>query len=110
MSKKINAALKDLKKALNKHADAVGGSSVSLKKSQRASAKVAAAASAYAEAVHAKSGVGNPFDEMVQPGLEDSTLASLAAERDAIAKHLTGPIPLQKSAPTRKSPQSKATA
>jgi len=95
MSKKIDAALKDLKKALNKHADAVGGSTVSLKKAQRASAKVAAAASAYAEAVHAKSGVGNPFDDMVQPGLESSTLASLAAERDAIKQHLTGPIPVQ---------------
>ena len=96
MSKKIDAALKDLKKALNKHADAVGGSAVSLKKAQRATAKVAAAASAYAEAVHAKSGMGNPFTDMVQPGLEQSTLASLHAERDAIAKSLTGPIPVQK--------------
>lgn len=98
MSKKIDAALKDLKKALNQHADAVGGSAVSLKKAQRASAKVAAAATAYAEAVHAKSGVGNPFDEMIQPGLEQSTLASLAAERDAIALHLTGPIPVHRPA------------
>ena len=96
MSKKIDAALKDLKKALDKHADAVGGSAVSLKKSQRASAKVAAAATAYAEAVHAKSGLGNPFSEMLQPGLENSTLESLAAERDAIAKGLTGPIAVQK--------------
>ena len=95
MSKKIDSALKDLQKALKKHADAVGGSAVSLKKAQRASAKVAAAATAYAEAVHAKSGMTNPFDEMVQPGLEQSTIASLNAERDAIAKHLTGPIPIQ---------------
>ena len=99
MSKKIDAALKDLKKALTKHADAVGGSAVSLKKAQRAGAKVAAAATAYAEAVHAKSGMGNPFDDMVQPGLDGGTLASLAAERDAIAKHLTGPIPVQDKAP-----------
>jgi hypothetical protein len=97
MSKKIDAALKDLKKALNKHADAVGGSSVSLKKAQRATAKVAAAATAYAQAVHKKSGLGNPFDDMIQPGLEQSTLASLAAERDAIAKNLTGPIPVQEA-------------
>jgi hypothetical protein len=96
MSKKIDAALKDLKKALTKHASAVGGDAVSLKKAQRASAKVAAAATAYAELVHAKSGMGNPFSEMVQPGLEESTLASLHAERDAIAKSLTGPIPIQK--------------
>jgi hypothetical protein len=95
MSKKIDAALKDLKKALDKHADAVGGSAVSLKKAQRASAKVAAAATAYAAAVQAKSGLGNPFDDMVQPGLESTTLASLAAERDAIKQHLTGPIPVQ---------------
>ena len=95
MSKKIDAALKDLKKALTKHAEVVGGSAVSLKKAQRANAKVAAAATAYAEAVHSKSGMGNPFDDMVQPGLENATLASLAAERDAIAQHLTGPIPVQ---------------
>lgn len=93
MSKKIDAALKGLKKALNKHADIVGGSVVSLKKSQRASAKVAAAADAYAAAVSAKSGLGNPFTGMET--LEDSTIASLAAERDQIAKNLTGPIPVQ---------------
>jgi hypothetical protein len=97
MSKKIDAALKDLIKALKKHADAVGGDAVSLKKAQRASAKVAAAASNYAEAVLSKSGVGNPFDDMIQPGLQQSTLASLHAERDAIAQALTGPIPIQKS-------------
>ncbi len=94
MSKKIDAALKDLKKALNSHADAVGGSAVSLKKAQRATAKVAAAASAYAEAVHAKSGMDNPFNGMVQPGLPESTIASLHAERDAIARSLTGPVPV----------------
>lgn len=98
MSKKIDAALKDLKKALNAHADAVGGSAVSLKKAQRASSKVAAAASAYAEAVHTKSGMGNPFDDMAQLGLERATIASLAAERDSIAHHLTGPIQVQKQA------------
>ena len=95
MSKKIDSALKDLKKALNKHADIVGGSAVSLKKSQRASAKVAAAADAYAAVVQAKSGLGNPFTGMET--LEDSTLASLAAERDQIAKNLTGPIPVQQA-------------
>ena len=98
MSKKIDEALKELKKALNKHAEATGSSAVSLKKAQRASAKVAAAASAYAEAVHAKSGLGNPFDDMVQPGLESTTLASLAAERDKIKQNLTGPIPVQEQA------------
>lgn len=95
MSKKIDAALKDLKKALDRHADVVGGSAVSLKKSQRASAKVAAAADAYAAAVTAKSGLSSPFLDMESLG--DSTIASLEAERDEIAKHLTGPIPVQQA-------------
>jgi hypothetical protein len=99
MSKKIDAALKDLIKALKKHAEAVGGDAVSLKKAQRASAKVAAAASRYAAVVLAKSGVGNPFDDMMQPGLPQSTMTSLSAERDAIAQGLTGPVPIQKAVP-----------
>ena len=59
---------------------------------------MAAAASAYAEAVHAKSGMGNPFADVLEPGLEATTLASLTAERDALAKNLTGPVPVQKAA------------
>lgn len=97
MSKKIDAALKDLKKALDKHAAVVDDRHVSLKKGQRASAKVTAAASAYAEAVYAKSNLASPFDDVLQPGLEQSTIESLAAERDAIAKNLTGSVPIQHS-------------
>ncbi|MDJ0336358.1 hypothetical protein QMG83_14100 [Salinibacterium sp. G-O1] len=96
MSKKIDAALKDLKKALKTHAEVVGGSAVSLKKAQRASSKVAAAATAYAEAVHSKSGMGNPFDDMGPLALERATLDSLSAERDALQKRSTGPIDVQK--------------
>jgi hypothetical protein len=92
MSKKIDAALKDLKKALNKHAEVAGSKPVSLKKAQRASAQVAAAATAYAEVVHAKRGMANPFDDMLQPGLDTGTLASLSAERDSIKNNMTGPI------------------
>jgi predicted NACHT family NTPase len=86
MSKKIDASLKDLIKALRKHAEAVGGSRVSLKKSQRAGAKLQATATAYAAAVHAKTGLGSPFNDVVSPGLENVTLNSLLAERDALAK------------------------
>lgn len=92
MPKKIGSALKQLVKALEKHADAVTGSSVSSKKAQRAGARVAAAATAYAEAVHAKTGLGNPFDDMIQPGLEHSTIVSLSAERDLLAKGRTEPV------------------
>jgi hypothetical protein len=104
MSKKIDAALKDLKKALDKHAAVVGARHVSLKRAQRANAKVTAAASAYAEAVHTKSNLANPFDDVLQPGLEKSTIESLAAERDSIAKNLTGPVPIQNSSPAAQAP------
>ena len=85
MSKKIEASLKDLIKALRAHADAVGNSRVSLKKSQRASAKLQSAASAYAAAVHAKTGLDSPFNDVKSPGLENVTLNSLLAERDSLA-------------------------
>ena len=77
MSKKIEASLKDLIKALRTHADAVGGSHVSLKKSQRASAKLQSTASAYAAAVYAKTGLDSPFNDVASPGLENVTLNSI---------------------------------
>jgi hypothetical protein len=98
MSKKIDSALKDLIKALKKHADVADERHVSLKRSQRATAKVRAAASAYAAAVHARSGLGNPFDEVLDPALDEATLQSLADERDKIAQSLTSPVPVQSAA------------
>jgi len=95
MSKKIDAALKDLVKALKKHADVADERHVSLKGSQRATARVRAAATAYAAAVHARSGLGNPFAEVLDPALDEATLQSLSAERDQIAQSLTSPIPVQ---------------
>jgi hypothetical protein len=88
MPTKIDVALKDLTKALRKHADAVGGDRVSLKRSQRASAKLQATASAYAAAVYAKTGLDSPFNDVVSPGLEKVTLNSLLAERDALASQV----------------------
>ena len=85
MSKKIDASLKDLIKALRKHADLVGGGRASLKKSQRASLKLQSTASAYAAAVYAKTGLDSPFNDVASPGLENVTLNSLLAERDALA-------------------------
>jgi hypothetical protein len=98
MSKKIDSALKDLTKALRKHAAVAGERHVSLKRSQRATAKVRAAANAYVSAVHARSGLPNPFDELTDPALDAETLESLTAERDAIARSVTGPIPIQAKA------------
>ena len=98
MSKKIDSALKDLIKALRKHAQVASERHVSLKRSQRATARVHGAATAYAAAVHARSGLGNPFDDIIDPALDDETLQSLTAERDAIARSVTGPIPQQQGA------------
>ena len=92
MSKKIDAARKTLSKALKKHAEIVGAHAVSLKKAQRASARVQAAAADYAAVVQAKSGLPSPFDALDTSGLEASTIASLKAERNAIHNKLTGPI------------------
>jgi len=95
MSKKIDAALKELKKALNKHAEVVGAPAVSLKKAQRASARVLEALENYAAVVEKKSGIESPFRGIARTGLEPATIASLAAERDRIAKNLTGPVAVQ---------------
>ncbi|WP_394769967.1 hypothetical protein [Lacisediminihabitans sp.] len=95
MSKKIDATLKDLIKALENHAKVVGGRNASLKKSQRAAAKLQAAASAYSVAVYTKTGLDSPFNDVLRPGLDEATVASLEAERDALAKIVTGSIPLQ---------------
>lgn len=98
MSKKIDAALKELKKALNKHAEVVGAPAVSLKKAQRASARVIEALDNYATIVEQKSGIESPFRGLLRPGLEPATIASLTAERNRIAENVTGPVPVQEAA------------
>ena len=85
MSKKIDAALKDLIKALEKHAEAVGGSRISLKKTERASAKVQEAATTYAQVVYEKSGLESPLSLVALGGLDAATISSLAAERDKLS-------------------------
>lgn len=90
MSKKIDEARKHLTKALKNHADVVGGQAVSLKKAERAAARVAEAASAYAELVEKKTGLASPFQGVEPAGLEPDSVASLEAERDKLS---TRPIP-----------------
>jgi hypothetical protein len=85
MSKKIDAARKRLTKALKKHAAIVGGSAVSLKKAQRAATEIHQAAIDYSAVVQSKTGIESPFPLLWQDGLEPSTVASLVAERDAMA-------------------------
>jgi len=85
MSKKIDAALKVLIKALEKHADAVGGSRISLKKAERASAKVQEAATVYAQVVYEKSGLESPLSLVALSSLDAETISSLSAERDKLS-------------------------
>jgi hypothetical protein len=98
MSKKIDSALRRLIKALEKHADALGGARVSLKKAERANAKLQAAATEYAEVIYQKSGVDTPFTEVSRASLDTETLDSLSAERDALSRNLIGPIRLKDAA------------
>ena len=86
VSKKIDSALKDLVKALKKHADVTGASRVPIKQAQKASAHVQTAANAYAEAVHQRTGLSSPFADLIEPGLDEDTLASLKSERDAVLR------------------------
>ena len=94
MSKKIDRALDDLVKALAKHADVAGDSKSSSVKLKRAAAKVRASATAYGTLVSARRGTDSPFSDIPDPRLDEPTVASLRAERDALLERRLG-----KSAP-----------
>jgi hypothetical protein len=82
VTKKIDTALKELTKALEKHAQIVGLKPVPQKKAGRAAAELRSAATAYANLVEAKTGQRNPFIDFLDP----ATIASLSHERDELAK------------------------
>jgi hypothetical protein len=82
VSKKIKTTLRDLVDALEKHAAVTAERPTSSKRAGRATAKVRTAAAAYTAIVAAKTGQPNPFVDF----LDDETVASLRAERDAVAR------------------------
>ncbi|NEN05974.1 hypothetical protein G3T36_08810 [Diaminobutyricibacter tongyongensis] len=86
MSKKIDSTLKELIKALKKHAEVTGAPRVPIKRAQKAAARVQAAVNAYTEAVHTKTGLPSPFTDLIEPGLDEDTLRSLKSERDAVLR------------------------
>lgn len=86
MSKKIDKALRDLQKALGKHAEVASDSHAGRGKLQKASAKVRTAAAAYGSIVSARTGADSPFSEIPDPRLDEPTVESLKAERDAMRK------------------------
>lgn len=83
VTKKIDTALKDLTKALEKHAQIVGLKPVPRKKAGRAAAELRSAAAAYANIVEAKTGQTNPFIDFLDP----ATIDSLSKERELIVAH-----------------------
>lgn len=88
MSKKIDAAHRALATALDKHARLVSDKESNPRKVERASAELRAAAKAYSALVSARTGTASPFADLVDARLDQPTIASLRAERDAIAKKL----------------------
>lgn len=92
VSKKIDSTLKDLLKALKKHAEVMSASRVPIKQAQKASARVQAAANAYTEAVHTRTGQPSPFVDLIEPGLDAATLRSLKSERDAVLRRHNIPV------------------
>jgi hypothetical protein len=85
MSKKIDKSLTELVKALRHHAKVVAAKPLSLKKSERAVVRVQDAMDEYTAAVEAKTGLDRPFMPVSSSWLDQVTLDSLAAERNAIA-------------------------
>jgi len=81
VSKKIDAALKTLVKALEHHGEVMGDRPLSAKKAGRATERVRQAAAEYTLVVADKTGQPNPFVDFLDP----ETVRSLRGERDAIA-------------------------
>ncbi|MBF4461260.1 MULTISPECIES: hypothetical protein [unclassified Rathayibacter] len=88
MSKKIDVAHHALVAALDKHARLVSDKESNPRKVERAGAELRAATKVYAALVSARTGAASPFADLADPRLDQPTIASLRAERDAIAKKL----------------------
>jgi hypothetical protein len=84
MAKKTKTALKDLVKALEKHQEVLEDKKSGHGKRDRATAKVRTATIAYASAVYSRTGGTSPFLDLPDPGLDESTVASLKAEKEAL--------------------------
>lgn len=86
MSKKIDRALHNLVKALNTHAELASDSKSSRGKLQKAAAKVRSAATVYGSTIAARRGTDSPFSDIPDPRLDEPTVVSLKAERDALRR------------------------
>jgi hypothetical protein len=86
MSKKIDRAASDLRKALTAHSKVVGKKKVSNGRVEKASARVRSAANSYASLVFNRTGTDSPFVDVRDPRLDAPIAISLQAERDALAR------------------------
>lgn len=85
MAKKIDTALRDLVKALDKHAALASDPKSGKSKIQRAAAKVRTSAKVYQSVIVSRTGTDSPFTDIADPRLDAPTVKSLTAERDALA-------------------------
>lgn len=86
MAKKTRTALKELTKALEKHVAVLEDPKSNRGKRDRATARVRAAVIHYDSVLHSRTGASSAFVELPDPGLDESTVASLKAEREALEK------------------------
>lgn len=108
MSKKIDRALDDLVKALTKHAQVAGDSTSSTVKLKRAAAKVRATATSYGVLISARRGTDSPFSDIPDPRLDEPTVVSLRAERDALLERRLGKAAPKPEAPTAEPPNAES--
>jgi len=86
MSKKIDRAASELKKALTAHAKVAGRKKATKGQLEKASARVRSAANTYAGLVFNRTGSDSPFIDIRDPRLDAPVAISLKAERDALAR------------------------
>ncbi|MFB2580357.1 hypothetical protein ACEXQD_03825 [Herbiconiux sp. P15] len=84
MPKKTRTVLKDLTRALEKHVSVLEDPKANRGKRDRATARLRAAVIHYDSVLHSRTGSTSPFVELPDPGLSDSTVASLKAEKEAL--------------------------
>ncbi|GLK15960.1 hypothetical protein [Herbiconiux flava] len=110
MAKKTKTALKDLVKALEKHQEVLEDKKSGHGKRDRATAKVRTATIAYASAVYSRTGGTSPFLDLPDPGLDESTVASLKAEKEALVAKQSQKESSKHAAPEAAAPAADADA
>lgn len=110
MAKKTKTALKDLVKALEKHQEVLEDKKSGHGKRDRATAKVRTATIAYASAVYSRTGGTSPFLDLPDPGLDESTVASLKAEKEALVAKQSQKKSSKHAAPEAAAPAADADA